>query len=215
MILLDAGTILTSLAMPRILCFHGKSQNSGIFSNKIAGARRKLERVYDLTFLDAPIRLDEMEARAWWSDDKNVQKAFEYVVEQTNGESYDALLGFSQGGSLATALAGAIPGIQAVVTAGSPMVKEVFDTAKVLMGEEKWQQGLLIPKLHLAGETDQLVGMTSTLTLCEIGGSGELYVHEQGHLFPTRARIVNHVLDFLAANIRSLVDETSLSLGTS
>ena len=53
---------------PRILCLHGKFQSAAIFSNKIAGARRKLEREYDLHFIDGPIQLDEdnEDARAWW-----------------------------------------------------------------------------------------------------------------------------------------------------
>jgi len=64
-----------------------------------------------------------------------------------------------------------------------------------------WQHGLTIPKLHLAGETDLMVPVHSTRTLSERAGNGELVIHEQGHLFPTRANCVNRILDFLDESI--------------
>jgi len=120
--------------MKRILVLHGKFQSAAIMSNKIAGARRKLSRAYDLQFLDGPILLpDEKDGGpflAWWQKNEDgthvlIDEAFDYVVEQTKGQSYDAIIGFSQGGVLATtlALSGRIPGVRAVVTAGAPMVK--------------------------------------------------------------------------------------------
>jgi len=225
--------------MPRILCLHGKLQSGAIFSNKIAGARRKLERRYELHFLDGPMvnqtnknienndqnNFDAAKSYSWWTKNEHnqhilVQEAFDYVMQQTAGESYDALLGFSQGGTLATALAltGAIAGVQAVVTAGAPMVQEAMDVAERIAiqqskkyndeenGEETgvtsaWQHGLTIPKLHLAGETDLMVPVHSTRTLSERAGNGELVIHEQGHLFPTRANCVNRILDFLDESI--------------
>jgi predicted esterase len=190
----------------RILCLHGKFQTASSFSNKIAGARRKLARVYDLHFLDGPIVLEEEpESLAWWERDDDgkhilVQEAFDYVLKETNGESYDAIIGFSQGGALATALAlsGVIPGVKAVVTAGAPMVKEVLDVADQLATTK---DGRDLPKLHLAGETDNMVSVESTRVLCQEGGNGELIVHEQGHLFPTRAIRVNYIMDFLARTV--------------
>jgi Serine hydrolase (FSH1) len=47
----------TTTRMKRILCLHGKFQSGAIMSNKIAGARRKLARVYQLDFLNGPILL--------------------------------------------------------------------------------------------------------------------------------------------------------------
>ena len=87
---------------PRILCLHGRYQSGSIFRNKIAGARRKLEREYELHFLDGPILLNEEEkVYGWWNRDENgkhtlVEEAFEYVIEQTKAEQYDAIIGFSQ-----------------------------------------------------------------------------------------------------------------------
>ena len=57
--------------------------------------------------------------------------------------------------------------------------------------------GLSIPKLHYAGETDAMVPVESTRKLCEEGGSGELIVHEKGHMFPTKSASVKEMLDFL------------------
>ena len=48
------------MTKPRILCLHGKAQTAESFPKKIGGARRKLERAFDLTFLDGPIDLEEV-----------------------------------------------------------------------------------------------------------------------------------------------------------
>jgi len=217
----------------RILCLHGKTQSGAIFRNKIAGARRKLERPYELHFLDGPILLDQdgvgmassssnkqdetaeasppLKTYAWWLRDENgqhihVREAFEYIQKETKGQQYDAILGFSQGGTVATcvALAGIIPGIRAVVTAGAPYVEETFEIAQEFKPSPNQQDGLQIPKFHLAGETDAMISVDSTKALCDNGGNGILQVHEQGHLFPTRAAIVNRVLEFLE---EALVEE--------
>lgn len=198
---------------PRILCLHGKFQSADVFSNKIAGARRKIAREYNLHFLDGPILLEpeNEDARAWWlrledGSHTKVQEAFDYVLEQTKNDKYDALIGFSQGGTLATALAlsGVLPNVKAVVTAGAPHIPEAFDVAHD-MAESRpgWSidVGQNIPKFHLAGETDAMVSLSWTRQLVDCGGNGKLVVHEQGHLFPTRSARVKEILDFLAGEI--------------
>ena len=194
---------------PKILCLHGKYQSGAILRNKISGARRKLEREYELHFIDGPILLDnEEEAFAWWNrseDGKHtlVREAFEYVFEQTKAEQYDAIIGFSQGGTLATSLAvsGVLPSIRVVITAGSPYIPEAFEIATELSKTSN-SNGLDIPKLHMAGETDAMVPVDSTSELCEKGGNGQLIVHDQGHLFPTRSARVREILDFLAVALK-------------
>ena len=190
---------------PRILCLHGKTQSGASFSNKIGGAKRKLSRQYELVFLDGPIRLEEEDdSFAWWLRDEKdgrhlyLREAMEFVTSYANNdnEPFDALLGFSQGGTLATMVAGTIPGIQAVITAGSPYVQE----AMTFCDNDK---GRHIPKLHFAGETDAMISIESTEKLSESGGNGELQIHEKGHLFPTKAVYVNHMLDFLNKNVLS------------
>jgi hypothetical protein len=217
---------------PRILCLHGYYQNASIFSNKIAGARRKIEREYDLHFLDGPILLPPLEIgdtavdefgteeptsllsslppRGWWcksetGDYSHIHEAFEYIAKHVKEEcvQYDAIIGFSQGGTLATALAvsGILgPNLRAVVTAGSPYNQQVFQIALELQSTSPNDvvNGFdNVPKLHFAGSTDALVSMESTSELCRSGGSGKLIVHDQGHLFPTRSARVKEVLDFL------------------
>lgn len=196
---------------PRILCLHGKFQSAAVFSNKIAGARRKISREYDLHFLDGPIMLEPQneDARAWWlrSEDGShimVQEAFEYVIAQTQKDKYDAIIGFSQGGTLATALAisGVMPDVKAVVTAGAPHIPEAFEVAKKFAASQSdWtiKFGRDIPKFHLAGENDDMVSIDWTRELVDNGGNGKLVLHEQGHLFPTRSARVKEILDFLGS----------------
>jgi len=216
---------------PRILCLHGRCQDGSIFSNKISGARRKLDKVYDLIFLDAPLQVkgEPSHSLAWWSrfdDDSNnnnntstessssmyhtsIQRALEYVQNhpmiQGEGEgepTVDALLGFSQGGTLATALAlsGCFKGVRAVVTAGAPYIPEAIDVAHTMASRTSGRPttfGYKIPKLHMAGQVDSLVPVESTRMLCEKGGCGQMIIHEQGHLFPTRSAPVTEIMNFL------------------
>ena len=206
---------------PRILCLHGRCQSGSILRNKIAGARRKLEKSYDLTFLDGPLRLLEtVEAAdepqfAWWERTEDhskhlyVKEALEYVIDHCQSQTerpYDALLGFSQGGVVATALCltGKLPTIQAVVTAGAPMNEQAFLKAKVIAQKDDLviKRGVEIPKFHLAGATDALVSVESTQQLCEAGGSGILIQHEKGHLFPTKALYTNQMMEFLQQHVK-------------
>lgn len=214
----------------KVLCLHGRCQSGSMMSNKIAGARRKLERVYDLDFLDAPFEIETVVTNdedqqqppsprqlEWWTRDEstgkpksNVKEAFEYVMKSTKDKDYDAVIGFSQGGLLGSAmvLMGAFPTVRALVTAGSPFREEPFETADQFISqlepEESLnikQRGEGIPKLHFAGETDKMVPVNSVQKLCEIGGNGRVIIHEKGHLFPTKAVYVNEMLEFLKTTI--------------
>lgn len=217
---------------PRLLCLHGKYQSGSTFSNKIAGARRKLARAYDLDFLDGPIRLnqdlpEEAPAFAWWHRDDQgvhtlVQEGLEYVVQhieqrqEQDNIPYAGVVGFSQGGVVATALccSGRVPSLKVVVTAGSPMVEEAFVVSDSLLRSDDSSNkadGYAIPKLHLAGETDAMISVESTTALCERGGNGRLIVHDQGHLFPTRAARVQEVLDFLELHVLLKKDEEEVA----
>lgn len=216
--------------MKRILCLHGLYQSGSIMSNKIGGARRRLSRVYELHFLDGPMLLPpkggnnnhEEQQYGWFLRNQETNKAntdqvcdaFEYIISETQGQSYDGIIGFSQGGTIATALA--ISGIlsptcKAVVTAGAPMSEEVFTIAKTYIKSNEGKSanddndsddGYSMPKLHMAGETDSMIPLESTRSLCDSGGNGELLIHEKGHLFPTRAKYVNHMMEFLETNIQ-------------
>jgi predicted esterase len=180
-----------------------------MLSNKIAGARKKLQRFYELEFLDGPLVVNDEEQRAWWERDQsgnhiNIQQSFEYVFESTKGKDYHAILGFSQGGLLGTALVltGAFPKVKAVLTAGSPFVEDAFQCGEALAPDtDTIHRGKSIPKLHFAGQTDEMVPVKSTKRLCEEGGNGHLRLHEKGHLFPTKAAYVNEMLEFFEKSL--------------
>jgi len=182
-----------------------------------------------LTFLDGPIDLEVVSqsttaspfntGRAWFLreplEDKPEQyrylelaEAMEYVSSYASKHGpFDALMGFSQGGTIVTALAtsGAIP-VRSVLTAGAPHIEEVFESASEWVannsGDSKdTDAGVVIPKLHLAGETDAIISVESTDALCRRGGNGELVVHDKGHLFPTKAAYVDKMVEFLRASL--------------
>lgn len=197
------------MSKPRILCLHGLSQSSTIFSNKIGGARRKLSKFYDLDFLDGPVEYGE--GRGWWirndqGQHVGVETPFDYIRNHVQNSHYDALIGFSQGGLLATALvlSGDVSNIKAIVTAGAPHVEDAFQVAfRRASNEATIQAGLAIPKLHFAGETDTLIPVERVEKLSQEGGNGRVVIHDKGHLFPTRASEVNQMMDFLEMHLLS------------
>jgi len=228
---MTTASVDVATSRKKILCLHGRCQSGSMMSNKIAGARKKLQRVYDLDFLDAPFEIEPVVTNngdkqqpppprqlEWWTQNEstgktrsNIQEAFEYVMESTKDKDYDAVIGFSQGGLLGTAmvLMGAFPTVRAVVTAGSPFRQEPFDAAghfihKLEQEESSTikQRGKDIPKLHFAGETDNMVPVNSVQQLCEIGGNGRMIIHEKGHLFPTKAIYVKEMLEFLVSRLQ-------------
>jgi poly(3-hydroxyalkanoate) synthetase len=202
-------------------------------SNKIAGARKKFQRVYELEFLDGPLLVvtesdpnpstinssespqqqqqQQQQQLAWWEKDSitgkhlRVNEAFAYVMEATRGKEFDAIIGFSQGGLLGASLVltGAFPTVKAVVTAGSPFVPDVFECAQSFAAnQEIIESGLMIPKLHLAGQNDVMVPIESTRRLCDAAGNGRMTIHEKGHLFPTKATHVNEMMHFLESALQ-------------
>ena len=240
----------------KILCLHGRQQSAAMMSNKIAGARKKLQRVYELDFLDAPFEIeqevgttttticstttttksattlsdDQQQSQQqsqqqrqleWWTssnhntNSNSMKEAYEYVIESTKDKNYDAIIGFSQGGLLGTAMVslGYFPTVRAVVTAGSPYRTEPFFIINLMEEQQKEQEeeeeGNNVPKLHFAGETDSMVPIESTKLLCEHGGNGRIIIHEKGHLFPTKAAYVNEMLDFLKLSLedRQIIDK--------
>ena len=66
----------------------------------------------------------------------------------------------------------------------------------------KAQSRLTIPKLHLAGETDAIISVESTDELCLMAGSGEMIIHEKGHMFPTKAVYVDQMVEFLQTSLK-------------
>ena len=103
--------MIMASSKPRILCLHGRCQSGAILSNKIAGARRKLERIYELDFMDGPILLptetttddgagsdnnsqqqQQQKQYAWWSRHEEtghnikVEEAFDYVIDYVESQ---------------------------------------------------------------------------------------------------------------------------------
>lgn len=231
------GSMMPMTTKPRILCLHGLSQSGAIFSNKIGGARRKLTRQFELDFLDGPVSLqvegrsvneDDVQAPGggsggggsyygWWTRNEHgqhvgVEATFEYIRQYIlTQQDYDAVLGFSQGGLLATALAlsGDMPSLKAVVTAGAPHVDDALDVA-LARGTQRQEEngggwtvetGKAIPKLHFAGETDAIIPVDRVERLSSEGGNGTVLLHEKGHLFPTKAAQVNAMMEFLEQHL--------------
>ncbi len=110
-----------------ILCLHGFTQNSQVFSNRTAVLRKDLKGIADLHYLSAPHSLepanatqfnllkntissqhDPKEQRAWFiaSEDGTIYDGYEdsinYLIDNWTGKHYDGIIAFSQGATMTT-----------------------------------------------------------------------------------------------------------------
>ena len=61
---------------------------------------------------------------------------------------------------------------------------------------------LLVVFIVLVEGADAIISVESTDELCTRAGSGEMIIHEKGHLFPTKAVYVDQMVEFLKTSLK-------------
>ena len=121
------------------------------------------------------------------------------------------IIGFSQGGLLATAMVcgGGFPTVRAVVTAGAPYRERPFEVEIPGLLDNNSNNNANtaaaaatdIPKLHFSGSTDTMIPTERTQMLSDRGGNGRVIIHDKGHMFPAKAAYKNAMIDFLKSSL--------------
>lgn len=105
-----------------ILCLHGYSQDSHVLSRQMRRVTKHLAQRARFTFIDAPFSVPSLpdpnkQGFSWWLPSRNSEGQWEFegvdealrtlseadaAEKRTHGAGFDGVLGFSQGGALAS-----------------------------------------------------------------------------------------------------------------
>ena len=183
----------------RVLCLHGYAQTAAEFGahfKRVASACPSAEFVY----LDAPhvvpsTMIPGKEGRAWWRPSKNAEGQWEFdgvddsleVVRRcvSADPAITAVMGFSQGATLASLLAGLhardgrdspVPDLRRAAFAGG------FAFAPARPNHERlFRAPLVLPSLHVTGANDKIVSPRSSQRLAALFAAPALHEHPAGH----------------------------------
>jgi predicted esterase len=177
----------------RILCLHGFSQNASIFSKKLVVLEKSLKA--DLVIPDAPHFIsDSKELRCWWraSDDRLVynglQDSIAFIKTLWNSQSFDIILGFSQGATFASILSEILkPKLLIVVSGFLPFPPNL-----------QYQQ-IPIKSLHFMGKTDQIVPLEENFKLSQTYINPTVYIHDGGHYLPLNKGSLETIKNFISS----------------
>jgi len=75
-------------------------------------------------------------------------------------------------------------------------------------------EGIEIPSLHIMGKTDQVVPVESSQQLASRFVNPGIFVHEQGHLIPSKADARNLIVDFLTDQHDRIMSAKVLEIGS-
>ena len=207
----DAGASSAMSRTVRLLCLHGRCQCASVFCHRLEYLTRRLNRFASMRFVDAPhILADDDEGKRAWvcnatNDREEVYRAIAYLEEhlaQTNAPSFDGVLGFSEGASLAVAILYVVQHNPSKF----PLLATRLRFAVVAGGASKYLERvkhenddgkmLSLPSLHFGGEADEAVPIATSRELAVKVG-GEFVAHKQSHVFPVKRAEVDRIVDFI------------------
>ena len=187
----------------KILCLHGYRQNGKVFKSRIKKMINLFKDIADFYFVTSPTSYDPQgdirEATlnvyelipnysnqcVWWLSSENNEIYFhaneslaflKKIWEKEGG--FDGILGFAQGGTLASIMScrGFDPQFIILISSYIPRAKEFADM--------NVEQSLKTPSLHILGKNDILVVPERSRKLHELFVSGKIIEHEGGHFVP-------------------------------
>lgn len=189
-------TTMTPTSSVRILCLHGYRQNAATFRMKSGALRKALRHVAELEYLDAPHAADR--GRAWW---KSTPDGAEYAgfdesvalvrthIDETG--PYAGVLGFSQGATFASLLAGLAgqPDAGPLAQLRFGVVVCGFPSRARAHTEADWYTGVALPTMHVWGEGDEHVPPDVSRALAGRFREPETLAHPGGHVLPSGAAL--------------------------
>jgi predicted esterase len=202
-----------SIRKLKILCLHGFGQNAAIFRKQTCALRKSLKDYAEFVYVNAPYSLNTKTLvestndtpdteRSWWFMNETTgsydgkDKSLEYLSELVTKESYDGLIGFSQGAMIGSCMATLCSNAKnlkfAILISGrparDPQLEKLF-TGKCAM-----------PSLHVIGEADTIVPKEDSMKLSEHFKDASLLFHSGGHYVPQgkehRERLVSFIKSF-------------------
>lgn len=193
----------------RLLCLHGKYQNSTAFARKTNHIAQELEGVAEFVFVDGPVKSvpkvlrnkpsELYNFRSWWNgNEKDRHNLLDWIEPHLNKKPIDGILGFSQGAAVASLLCSK----DSIQTLGwapkfAIMINGYLET------QNKSEISSDIQSLHLFSPNDRVVSVERSRLLAQAFIQAQkkqtqtsIYEHTQGHIVPTDQTVVNAVTAF-------------------
>jgi hypothetical protein len=170
-----------------------------------------------LDFIDGPHRLpiregDEVPLATWYLRKNgkicksSIEVSIAFLQEKWATGDYDGILGFSMGGALGALIASypdEFRGLKFVIVAGAPDIVEIRNLLSLGSIPEN------VRSLHLMGRTDTAVPMHRSQLLASSFHRPIIVEHAKGHLFPTKACILDFCLSFIVNSCRGVETPTT------
>lgn len=177
--------------LPRVLCLHGYRQSGATFRAKTGALRKRLRPHAELDYLDAPHAADG--GRAWWraSDDGSAYAGLDASVALVRSHladhgPYAGVLGFSQGATFASLLAGLAGAEEAGALAQLrfAVLASGFASRADAHKDAGWYADIHLRSLHVWGEADERVPKAASEALARRFRTPETIAHAGGHVLP-------------------------------
>lgn len=204
-------------AMTKLVAFHGFTQNGAVMREALAPLLARLPATLELCCPDGPVEcspesVDRMFAalggtrhpgpyRSWWNatDDGREYRGWEQTRAMLSAELQGAepagVLGFSQGGMLAAAVAalsarGELPAIRfAIAIAGQKPRAQ---------GMQPWfEQAIAVPSLHVWGERDRGAAGSRALVERFEARTARTVVWPGPHVIPSHGPGADAIVEFI------------------
>jgi len=180
--------------------------------------------------------------KTWWHRKHNTYHGLEESISRIQqiwndkNREFVAIMGFSQGSRLAHILAVinvvtngvAFPGLRYVVHASGygdvpmpdnflPYLEEQWGHQFDFGGADSNDVKIQIPSLHVMGERDLLIPLSSSKALMELyqETARHAHIHPGGHHVPVKANDIQHYVQFFKGQLKSIPADTSTASSNS
>jgi ribosome-binding ATPase YchF (GTP1/OBG family) len=214
--------------MHRFLCLHGHSQNEHIFYEKTGGIRKALkEIIQDFVIVSAPHEIplregQEVSMNTWYYKDydlnvvdvDSLKFTLDILQDLWNKQQFDGIIGFSQGGTLATIIASlcdekySFNGLKYLIIIGSPEINETVLTSRIIK-LNNFSNCIKTKTIFIIGKSDEWVPNDSTLQLSNRFFNKVIIYHDGGHYVPSQRYILSQLKEHLE---KYMCDDDTFSL---
>lgn len=202
--------------MHRFLCLHGHSQNEHVFYEKTGGIRKALkEMVQEFMLISAPhllpLREDqEVSMHTWYYKDydlnivdvDSLKVTLDFLQDLWNQNQFDGIIGFSQGGTLATIIASlcdrkyAFNGLKYLIIISSPEINHAVLNSSIIK-MHNYNNCIATKAIFIIGKSDEWVPSDSTIELSYRYANKVIIYHDGGHYVPSQRCILNQIKEHL------------------
>jgi predicted esterase len=221
--------------MLRVLVLHGYTQDGAVLSKRMGALRKKCKNQVEFVFIDAPFQLslafpDQKEERTpltWWHYEdlipgsqeleeafqgsstmrfEGLEKSISLIKSVWDKDSFDGIMGFSQGASMVSWFLQACLVLRKETLAYTPrfaVLVSGFITPSPDSFLKLGVRAIRIPSLHVFSSSDKFVDLVKSEEMLQVYVDPEVLKHDQGHCVPQKKPELEFFRSFFSKFIAS------------